>query len=57
MTLESKERGNGDCDNAADALSKMTGKPREEFDASDYEIPDFDEQEIVVKEEEPESSR
>ncbi|WP_191907469.1 hypothetical protein [Haloarcula sp. CBA1131] len=53
MTLESKERADSDCDNAADALSKITGKPREEFDASDYEIPNFDEQNIVVKEEEP----
>ena len=52
MTLESQN-----CDQeAADVLQKITGRPREEFDASEYEIPRFADQEIIVPDEDDESS-
>lgn len=57
MTLESKGHDDGDYKNAADVLSAITGRPREEFDASGYEIPNFEEQELEIKDEEPDSSR
>jgi len=51
MVLESKNRV-GDCaKDAAKELARLTGRSKEEFEASNYEIPDFKNQELVVKEE------
>jgi hypothetical protein len=35
-----------DTTNTAKKLAEITGRPKSYFDASEYEIPDFDDQEI-----------
>jgi hypothetical protein len=50
MTLERKGRNDESSKNAADELAKLTGKQREDFAADDYEIPDFENQELMIKE-------
>lgn len=56
MTLESQNRDQESVKEAADVLQEITGRPREEFDASEYEIPEFADQEIIVEEDDAESS-
>lgn len=51
MSLESKNRDDGARENAAEVLHEMTGRSKDEFDASKYEIPDVEDQEMNVKEE------
>ena len=50
MTLEPKKREIKDEKTAKEILADRTGRPESEFDASEYEIPDFEEQEIIVTE-------
>lgn len=51
MSLEPKNRDDGADKNAAKVLHRLTGRAISEFDASDYEIPDIQDQEMQVKEE------
>lgn len=51
MALEEK-LPDGRPENAAERLADLTGRDRDEFDASDYEIPDFENQELVTAESE-----
>lgn len=40
-----------DYDGAAEALADLTDRPRDDFDATDYDIPDFEDQEMEVPDE------
>jgi hypothetical protein len=49
MTLEKKDQPSRKCGrNAADVLADLTGEGRENF-VSDCEVPDFENQELLIK--------
>jgi hypothetical protein len=50
MPLESKRRSDRADKTAKEELSKMTGRPESDFDASEYDIPDFEDQEVKTTE-------
>lgn len=47
------EKTDGDSD-AAEILAEMTGRPKDDFDAEDYEYPALDQLERVVTDEQEE---
>lgn len=50
MTLEYERKDRDEPANAAELLAEMTGRPEAEFRADEYEIPDFDDLELVTTE-------
>ena len=48
MSLSSEKREDDEIDIAGE-LAAMTGRPRDAFEADEYEIPDFTEQELKTK--------
>lgn len=51
MTMKQNEESAKRSPRAAERLAELTGRPVEDFDASDYPIPDFEDQELIVDDE------
>jgi len=52
MTLNHKKPSDREETEAARELAKLTSRSEKEFNAEDYEIPEFEEQEVLIKEDE-----
>lgn len=50
MPLESKNRSDREDRTAKEVLAEMTGRPESDFDPSEYDIPDFEDQELKISE-------
>lgn len=49
MPLEYEKEEGGEPSSASEVLSEMTGRPREEFEADEFDHPSLDDLELVSK--------